>query len=432
MMGQIREQPRVLTAAIRVAAVTVFLGIGIAWTATRGISPWILASPLAAYLALATLAFVYCRRTLTMRLSWTLPFLDIAVAFLVHRLGIIADAGTPSIMAAWGIAGLCVYTVIVALAGLAMPARLVVVLTLLSATAEVLLLRLAGLSYYPMTLAVFTLAFMAAATSALPRHTTASLAGEQRAATALTSLAKLQGQHHQLEVLQREKDALLEIIVHDMRSPVGAALLSLEYLALELKKHPSQASLLEATDDALGTLNSLSGMITQILDMSKLESGRLTLRLDFADLRPILEAAVGEAAPRARGRSIAITCDAPDGLTAAVDMRLFPHALEVLISHTLRRTPEGGRILLVASAGAVESRVSIHSTAPAIPNAERQRMFDKFSLSGTEPRTMSAWGVGLYFCRLVITAHQGTISVEDIDGWPTSFVIHLPDQRKRA
>jgi signal transduction histidine kinase len=430
MMGPIRKQALVLTAAIRVVAVTVFLGIGIAWTSTRGMSPWILAWPLALYLTLATLAFVYHRRALTMQLSWVLPFLDIGVTFLVHRLGISADAGVPLFVAAWGVTGLCAYTLIVALAGLSMPAHLVAVLTLLSTAAEVVILHLAGFSYWPMTMAVFALAFVAVAISAVPRNAMAALVRENQATMALMSLAKLQGQHQQLELLQREKDALLEIIVHDMRSPVGAALLSLEYLAIELKKHPSQASLLEATDDALSTLNTLSGMITQILDMSKLESGRLTLRLDFVDLRPILEAAVQEATPRARGRSIALNFDAPEGLTAAVDLRLFPRILDVLTTHALRHTPEGGRVLLVASSGAAEIRVSIHSTAPAIPDAERQRMFDKFPLAGTEPRRMSAWGVGLYFCRLVASAHQGTISVEDVDGWPTSFVIHLPDQRK--
>jgi K+-sensing histidine kinase KdpD len=246
------------------------------------------------------------------------------------------------------------------------------------------------------------------------------------------SLAKLQEQHRQLELLQREKDTLLEIIVHDMRSPVGAALLSLEYLAIELKKRPGQASMLEATDDALSTLNSLSGMISQILDMSKLESGQLTLRLDFAELRPILEATVREASPRARTRSITVDFDAPEGLTAAVDLRLFPRILEVLTTHSLRHSPEGGRILFVASASADEIRVSIHSTAPAIPNPERQRMFDKFPPIATEPKRASAWGVGLYFCRLVAAAHQGTISLDDVDGWPTSFVIHLPAHNKSA
>ena len=154
LIGPIRERALVLTAAIRVVAVTAFLGIGIAWTATRGMSPWILAWPLAVYLTLATLAFVYRRRALTMRLSWVLPFLDIGVTFLVHRLGISADAGVPIIVAAWGVTGLGAYTLIVALAGLSMPAHLVAVLTLLSTAAEVVILHLAGFSYWPMTMAV--------------------------------------------------------------------------------------------------------------------------------------------------------------------------------------------------------------------------------------------------------------------------------------
>jgi len=431
-MGQSRERAIVLTAAIRVIAVTVFLGIGIAWTFTRGMSPWILSWPLAGYLSLATFAFAYRRRALAKRLAWLLPFLDIGVAFLVHRLGISADQGKPRFMAAWGVTGLGAYTLILAVAGLSMPARLVVILTLSSTLAEVVLLRLAGMSYWPMTMAVFALTFVAMATSAVPRNAAAALLHEHEAAAAKMSLARLQEQHHQLELMQREKDALLEIIVHDMRSPVGAALLSLEYLTTELKRHPGHAAMLEATDDALGTLNSLSGMISQILDVSKLESGRLTLRLDFTELRPILEAIVCETAPRARARSIAVAFDAPEGLKPALDLRLFLRALQVLTTHSLRHTPEGGRILLVASAGTDEIRVSLHSTAPSIPDPEREHMFDKFPLADGESRRKSAWGVGLYFCRLVCAAHQGSIGVEDVDGWATSFVIHLPAQRKPA
>src|SRR5450631_4329966 len=83
-LGLVSERVLVLTAEIRVIAVTVFLGIGIAWTFTRGMSPWILSWPLAGYLALATLAFVYRRRALAAKLFWVLPLLDIGVAFLVH------------------------------------------------------------------------------------------------------------------------------------------------------------------------------------------------------------------------------------------------------------------------------------------------------------------------------------------------------------
>ncbi|HEY5284748.1 MAG TPA: HAMP domain-containing sensor histidine kinase, partial [Polyangia bacterium] len=204
---------------------------------------------------------------------------------------------------------------------------------------------------------------------------------------------------------------------------------SLEYLTLELKKHPSQAHLLEATDDALSTLNSLSGMISQILDMSKLESGRLTLRLDVATLRPMLAATVLATAQRSRSRSIAVDCAAPEDLKAALDLRLFPRVLEILTNYFLRHTPEHGRILLVATSGAGEVRVSIHSTAPELPSAERLHLFDKFlPLATNEPRRTSAAGVGLYFCRLVAAAHHGTISVDDVDGWPMSIVIRLPAQ----
>jgi len=169
-------------------------------------------------------------------------------------------------------------------------------------------------------------------------------------------------------------------------------------------------------------------MITQILDTSKLESGRLTLRLDYAELRAILERTAREAASRAASRSIVVDLEAPEGLAAALDLRLFPRALEALATHLLRHTPEGGRMRLVATGDQREVRISLHSTAPAIATTERDRIFDKFPFVDGDSRRTSGWGLGLYFCRLVAAAHQGSLSLDDVDGWSTSFVIRLPGQ----
>jgi signal transduction histidine kinase len=424
-----RQRVFELAAGFRLSALVVFLAISLAWTTSRNMSPSRMVWPLCAYLFVAIPGFAFRRRSAVVRFAGVFPYLDIALAFLIHLQGIRVDHARPLFIAGWCVSSVCAYVLILALAGLSSSARsakTMMVLTPLSVTAEIVLLHLAGLSLGASAMAAVALAFVALATGAVPRATAAALDQEERATLARNSLAILQEEHQRLELAQREKEALLETIVHDMRSPVGAALLSVEYLALELGKDAKNASLVEATDDALGTLNSLGRMISQILDMSKLESGRLTLRFDLTEVRPVLEQSLAEASSRAKTRSIALDLQAPESLKAALDMRLFPRALDALLTYTIRHTPEYGRILLVASQGPSEIRASIHSTAPALPESERSCLFDRILLTGNEPRRQPTSGIGLYFCRLVTEAHQGTVALEDVDGWPTSIVIHLP------
>lgn len=414
-----------VTAAIRLAAGIALLGVAAGWTAMKRIDFGFILLPMLAYVALAATALAGRHRPLGLRLALVMPFFDLALAFVVHQHGI---ARFPQHAASWAVSSLGVFTLIVALVGLSLSIRLVVAVTLLSVSAQWLILRDPGITLYSVLVATFTILFVAVATSAIPRMAAAAIRREEQAALTIESLARVQAQNRQLELLQREKDSLLEIIVHDMRGPVGAAMLSLEYLVIELKKRPVRAPLLEATDDAVATLNSLSSMISQILDTSKLESGRITLRLDRVEVRPVLEKALREANPRAASRSITVAMEAPEGLFAALDLRLFPRALEVLTTHLLRHTLEAGRMLLVATGDSREVRLSLHSTAPAVPAAERDRIFDKFPRADGESRNTSGWALGLYFCRLVVSSHQGTIALEDVDGWPTSFVIRLPGQ----
>jgi len=424
-----RRRALSITAALRLAAGVAFLVLGIVWTSSKQMSMGVLGLPLFVYVALASTFFTCGQSAVVQRLFWVMPLVDMALSFIIFRSALSVDAGFAS---SWAVASLAVYTLIVALSGLSLPAWLVGAATGLAIAGESALLRAAGHTVWPMLVSALALAFVAAATSTIQRKTLHALRQSYEAQAALEALAEIRSQNQALEELQREKDSLLEVIVHDMRSPVGAALLSLEYIALELKKHPSQTALLEAADDGLGTLSSLSGMISQILDTSKLETGRLTLRLDIVPLRPIIETAIGEATSRARSRSITLDFEAPEEVRAAVDLRLVSRTLEVLLNYGLRHTPEGGRMLLAATSTATEIRVSLHATAPAIPSADREHVFDKFPVTRPEARRMSAWSLGLYFCKLVVASHQGTVALEDVDGWPTSFVIRLPSVPKAA
>jgi two-component system, OmpR family, heavy metal sensor histidine kinase CusS len=404
-------------------------GVVALWTLVKRIDLGFALLPMIAYAALATVAFAIRHRELGRRIAFLMPFFDVALAFVIHYQGL---TNFPQFTTSWALSCLGTFTLIVALVGLSLSVRLVVAVTVLAVAAQWLLLPGPSVTLYAMLAATCTIGFVAIATGAVPRIAEDAFRQENQAAVALASLAKAQEQNRQLELLQRERDALLEIIVHDMRSPVGAAMLSLEYLMLELKKQPHQAPLLEAAEDAVHTLNSLSGMIGQILDTAKLESGRITLRLDLIDVKPILVATVRETAARAASRSITVGLEAGEGIIAALDQRLFPRALDALLTHVLRRTPEGGRMLVALTHDDHEVRVSLHSNAPAVPAAEREKIFDKFPFTEGEARRVTGWGLGLYFCRLVAATHQGTILVEDVDGWPTSFVIRLPSHPRQA
>ena len=420
-----------ITALLRLAAGIVLLAVGASWTALRHIDLRFILLPLLAYVAVAATAAAARHRPLGRRLVLAMPFVDVALAALVHQHGI---ATFPHYAAAWAVSCLAVFILIVAVAGLSLPVRLLVVITGLSVAAQWFVLRDPGITLYALSVASFTLGFVGLIVSAVPRLLAAGSRREEQAALALESLTQVREQNRQLEFLQREKDSLLEIIVHDMRGPVGAAMLSVEYLGLELKRRPELVTMLEATDDALATLNSLSALISQILDTSKLESGRITLRLDRTEVRQVVESTLREVAARAAGRSTKTEMEAPEGLFAALDLRLFPRALSVLATHLLRHTPEGGRLLVAVTGDEHEVRVSLHSTAPAIPAADRERIFDKFppSAPNVGSKAASSWALGLYFCRLVVSTHQGTIAVEDVDGWSTSFVIRLPGQPRRG
>jgi two-component system, OmpR family, heavy metal sensor histidine kinase CusS len=418
------------TAVIRLAASAAFLAIALAWSLVRGVGVFALACPLLVYVAMAAAALGFHKRERVRRLFWVMPFLDLGACFTLLQQGILIDTAHAP---AWGVTSLGVYTVVVLLAGLSLSGRLVVLHTALSAVAVSALLTKAGLSIWQPLIGTLTLAIVAVSTSFVPRMAEMLRHQGEQTAHALASLGQAQAHNQELERLERERDALLEIIVHDMRSPVGAAVLSLEYLAMELKKHPSQAYLLESAEDALGTMNTLSGMISQILDVSKLESGRLTLRLEYTELRPMLEAAVAKAMAQARAHQLTLDFEAPPGLRAALDQRLFPRALDVLITYCLRLAREGGRVRLVAArvGGASTDdagiQVSIHSTGPTIQREDRQKVFEKLPVLDREQRRIATWSSGLYFCRLVASAHQATLGIEDAEGWPLSFVMRLPE-----
>src|SRR5262249_2004567 len=112
--------------------------------------------------------------------------------------------------------------------------------------------------------------------------------------------------------------------------------------------------------------------------------------------------------------------------TAEVDARLMTRVLENLVGNAIRHAPRGGRILIALRTDRGSPVISVHNNGLPIPHALRQQVVEQFVPSDWARDRRPGWGLGLFFCRLAVDAHGGSIAVEDVPEWSTSLVIRLP------
>ena len=413
-----------LSAWVRLAAALVFLALALlGWGLSRHSTWRDQLAALTVYAIAAAILFALRHRNLLARIAMVPVGLDLAVAYVALRATIASYGEAGQIVAGLGLG---VFVLIVAFDGLSLQRRFIIIATIVAMAEETLLLHQAGVWPGHMLLACCVLG-LAAGIGVIVFERTSRLVRETAGIEAARhQLADTRAQYAQLAHLQRDKDSLVQLIVHDMRGPLSAAILSLEFISRELKRQGATRDMLEASEDALNSSTNVANMITQILDTTKLEEGRITLNIEPVSTREVLDLARQQVLSRAQSKDVSITVDAPDTLFMLADRRLFPRLLDNLLSNALRYSPAQGRILMVATESGGEVVLSIHNTGKVIPLPDRERIFAKFQQGDTETNRLFGWGLGLYFCRLVVEAHSGRIAVEDVVGWSTSFVIHLP------
>jgi two-component system, OmpR family, heavy metal sensor histidine kinase CusS len=413
-----RQRGRVLSAAaaIRLGGALLMLLISlVSWLALDNEEWSSLVPPLIGYGTLALITFMAQGRAVLVRVAWVQPLLDVGFAYAVLRATILLGAQDAPSMAGLGVA---VLLLPVAFAGLAFRTRVLVMVTVAAGLANLSLMSQADLAFWPMSTASAVL-LLAASASKLARETV-------EAEITRRMLAESHARCEALSHLQAEKDSLLGIIVHDMRSPVNSALLSLEYLDEHMGRHVAARTWTEAVKDALSSCSNLSEMISQIQDTTKLEARRMTMHMVVVDVRQTLDEARARTSTHARSKSISIELDAPQPLPAVIDPRLLLRTVESLITCAIKQTPTGGRILLQAIPEGGQAKLAVHRSGQPIPAEERAGLFEKFGTGARKGPRLSGWGLGLYFCRLGAEAHHASIAVESCEGWASAYVLRLP------
>lgn len=241
---------------------------------------------------------------------------------------------------------------------------------------------------------------------------------------------QVQEAYVRLRELEKLRENLTHMIVHDMRSPLMGILGMLE-LAMMQDAVRNDATLKEDLSKTASAAQRLADMVTALLDVSRLEEGKMPLQIGVCDLNAVVTKGVRLLTGLTAGREVSILPCA--GATAVpCDPELIERVVSNLAGNALKHTPPDAVITVSVTVTAEAARVAVRDTGPGIPSEYHQRIFEKFGQVETrqEDRKHST-GLGLTFCKLAVEAHGGQIGVESQAGQGSTFWFTLPLEAQR-
>lgn len=228
-----------------------------------------------------------------------------------------------------------------------------------------------------------------------------------------------------LKELDQMKSDFVATASHELRTPLTGMSMSINLLLenTQDKLSESEKELLEVASEDVERLRNL---VNDLLDLSKIESGRIEMEFTEVEIGFLLEKAVSLLAVQAQEKEIELTQTAPADLPPVeVDPNKIIWVLTNLIANGLRYTDPGGKIQISATQRGNWVEVSVADNGAGIPWEYQSRIFDKFVQVQTD-KDVGGSGLGLAICKEVVNAHRGRIWVKSTPGEGSEFTFTLP------
>jgi signal transduction histidine kinase len=223
--------------------------------------------------------------------------------------------------------------------------------------------------------------------------------------------------------LERQRDEFFSSVSHDLRTPVAAIKAAIGVvLANEPPNMPASLHRLLGNIDM--SADELSKLIEDLLEIARLQAGRVELWRSPVDLRDIVSRAVRSIEPLAAARSQSLQFAPPDQpVIADVDGERLGRALRNLLANAQKYGRESGRISVALVDGPSEVRISVTDDGPGITRAHQEHIFERFYRVGGS--TAPGSGLGLAIARGLVELHAGRLTVESTPGAGSTFHIDL-------
>jgi signal transduction histidine kinase len=232
------------------------------------------------------------------------------------------------------------------------------------------------------------------------------------------------------QVASQHKSEFLANMSHELRTPLNAIIGYSELLEEEAGDLDGGRLLPDLQKIAAAAKHQLS-LINDILDLSKVEAGRMELEIAAFDLATAIDNALTLVRERASRRGIVLgrTIDEPLG-TIRADERKVKQVLLNLLSNALKFTPEGGRVEVRAAMNESLAEISVADTGVGIAPEDQEAIFDEFRQVGTADKKVEGTGLGLTLCQKFVELHGGQIRVKSQVGQGSTFTFTLPIHRE--
>lgn len=227
------------------------------------------------------------------------------------------------------------------------------------------------------------------------------------------------------EKLSRLKSRFMDIAAHELRTPVTALSSLLQLLQKQQEKGVPIAS--SSLQRLRRQTDRLTRLVTDLLEISRLERGLLRLHLEFADLGTLISECIAEFADRAPERTIRFA--KPEArCEARMDPVRIHQVLANLLDNALKYTPEASPIEVTLESLPERLRVSVQDRGPGVPQELQEVLFKPFSRGSSDEHERSAGlGLGLYICHEILALHGGSIGLDSRPGAGSRFYFELPN-----
>jgi signal transduction histidine kinase len=263
---------------------------------------------------------------------------------------------------------------------------------------------------------------------------------EERVVNLLTALAsqskvaienarlftEIEDKGRQIEAANRHKSEFLANMSHELRTPLNA-IIGFSEVLLDPSLKVTEAEQSQFLMDVLGSGKHLLGLINEILDLAKIEAGKMELQIEPALLQDVVEAVSNTMRSLAVKKSIDLRAECDERLTPfPMDGARVKQVLLNLVGNAVKFTTEGGRVWVRAGSKDGGVCIEVGDTGPGIAAEDRDRIFLEFQQAGSDAGKPQGTGLGLALAKKFVEMHGGRIWLESEVGKGSRFFFTLP------